>query len=258
MYQIDEEKRWFHKWWPENVPKNVRFEEKTLSEFLDDQIAKYASKNFIWFLDTWVTYKEFHNYVERFATALYNLGVKKGDVVALLMGNCIQYVIGYFAAVRIGAIATGVNPTYKPLEILHQLTLTNAKVLIAYDAFFDKKSKSRIKKNLPYIGDILDKSNIEIFIYTNLADLADGLGFKRTLGKLLGIIPKGKVNVPRAYSFMDLLKTEPAVPKVEIDVKTHPATYIMTGGTTGLPKAAVLTHFNCVSNAKQCMYWLGG
>ncbi|MFW9782103.1 MAG: AMP-binding protein [Candidatus Heimdallarchaeota archaeon] len=257
-YQVDENKLWFKKWWPVNVPKNVSFEEKTLSEFLDEQVQKYANDNFIWFLETWVTYKEFHDYVDRFATALHNLGVKKGDVVAILMGNCIQYAVAYYAAVRIGAIATGVNPTYKPLEILHQLTLTNAKVLLTYDAVFDETSKSRIKKNLPYIGDILDKSKVEIIIYTNLADLAKGLGFKRTLGKMLGMIPKGKVNIAGAHKFMDLLKTEPNVPKVDIDVKTHPATYIMTGGTTGLPKAAVLTHLNCVSNAKQCMYWLGG
>ncbi len=176
----------------------------------------------------------------------------------MLMGNCIQYVVGYYAITRIGAIPSGINPTYKPLEILHQLDVTQAKFLIAYDAFFDEKSKSRIKKNLPYIGEILGRSTVEKVIYTNLADLAHGLGFKRTLGKALGIIPKGKVNIPGAVSFVDLLKTEPNVPKVEIDVKTHPATYIMTGGTTGLPKAAVLSHFNVVSNAEQAKYWLGG
>jgi len=174
------------------------------------------------------------------------------------MGNCIQYIVAYFAAMKIGAIATGVNPTYKPLEILHQLTMTNAKVLIAYDAMYDENSKSRIKFNLPYIGNILEKTKIEIYISTNLADLAHGLGIKKTLGKLLGKIPKGKVDVPDAHEFMTLLDTEPNVPKVDIDVKTHPATYIMTGGTTGLPKAAVLTHFNVVSNALQCQAWFGG
>jgi len=174
------------------------------------------------------------------------------------MGNCIQYVVSYFAITRIGAIASGINPTYKPLEILHQLDVTNAKYLIAYDAFFDENSKSRIKKNLPYIGEILGKSTVEKVIYTNLADLAHGLGFKRKIGKKIGRIPTGKVDIPGAVNFMDLLETKPNVPEVKIDVKTHPVTYIMTGGTTGVPKAAVLSHFNAVSNAEQAKYWLGG
>jgi len=134
-------------------------------------------------LETWVTYRQFHDYVLSFATALHDLGVKKGEVVAMLMGNCIQYIVSYFAITRIGAIASGINPTYKPLEILHQLDITKAKYLIAYDAFFDEKSKSRIKKNLPYIGEILGKSSVEKVIYTNLADLAHGLGIKRALEK---------------------------------------------------------------------------
>jgi len=257
-YQVDENKRWFKKWWPENVPYNIKFEEKTLAQFLDETVEKYPNNNFLWFLETYVTYKQFQDYVLRFATALHKLGVKKGDVVAMLMGNCIQYAVGYYAITRLGAIPSGINPTYKPLEILHQLEVTKAEMLISYDAFLDEKSKSRIKKNLPYIGNILGKSSVKKIIYTNLADLAHGLGFKRVLGKLLGIIPKGKVKIPGALKFMDLLDTEIDVPKVDIDVKTHPATYIMTGGTTGLPKAAVLTHYNAVSNAIQCRTWLGG
>lgn len=246
-YQVDENRLWFKKWWPDNVPKNVKFEEITISEFLDEQVKKHANRNYIHFLETWVTYKEFQDYVLRFATALHNIGVKKGDVVAMHMGNCIQYCIGYYAANKIGAIPTGINPTYQPMEILHQFEITKPKVLIALDALYEQ-----------FIRPIIGKSSIEKVIATNIADLAHGLGFKRVLGKLLKKIPKGKVDFPGTLKFKDLIKTPPNPPKVDIDVKTHPATYIMTGGTTGLPKAAVLTHFNAVSNARQCMYWLGG
>ncbi len=246
-YQVDENKIWFKKWWPENVPKNYDFPEKTVNQFLDEQVEKHADRYIMWFLDTWMTYKEFQDHVKALATALSQLGIKKGDVVAMHLGNCFQYVIGYYAITRIGAIASGINPTYQPMEILHQFDIIKPKALIALDALYE-----------PYIKPIIDKSSVEIVIYTNIADLAHGLGFKRTLGKLLKKIPTGKVDFPGALKFMDLLKTPPNVPEVKIDVKTHPSTYIMTGGTTGLPKAAVLTHFNVVSNALQCALWLGG
>lgn len=246
-YQVNENKRWFQKWWPENVPKNVTFKEMTMNDMLDEQVEKYRSDNFIYFLETWMTYGEFHQHVLALATALANLGVKKGDVVAFHLPNCFQYIISYFATTRIGAISSGINPTYQPMEILHQLDIIKPKVLIVLDALYEH-----------YIMPIIAKSSLEKVIYTNVADLAHGLGIKRALGKLLKKIPKGKVDRPEAINFVDLLGTTPNVPKVDIDVKTHPVTYIMTGGTTGLPKAAVITHFNAVSNAKQCTYWLGG
>ena len=201
----------------------------TINKMLDEQVEKYKDDNFLYFLETWMTYGEFHHHILALATALANLGVKKGDVVAFHLPNCFQYVISYFATTRIGAIASGINPTYQPIEILHQLDIIKPKVLIVLDALYER-----------YIKPIIAKSSIEKVIYTNVADMAHGLGFKRALGKLLKKIPKGTVDRPGAINFLDLLEVSPDVPKVDIDVKTHPVTYIMTGGTTGLPKAVVL------------------
>ena len=247
IFQINENKVWFQKWWPENVPKNTIFEEKTLNEVLDEQVEKYKDKNLIWFLHTWVSYKQFQDYVKRFATALYELGIRKGDVVAMHLPNSIQYVVAYYAITRIGAIVSGINPTYKTMEILHQLDIIKPKILIALDSLYKDD-----------VRPIINKSSIEKVIYTNVADLAHGLGFKRVLGKIFKKIPTGKVEFPGAIKFTDLLLTEPNVPEVKIDVRKDPATYIMTGGTTGVPKAAVLTHFNVYTNAFQSKLWLGG
>lgn len=246
-WQVDEKKAWFHKWWPQGVPFNIEFPEISLGEFFERQRKKYANDNMMWFLETWMTYEESGKAIDSFGTALHNLGVKKGDVVAFLLPNCFQYVIAFYACAKIGAIPTGVNPTYKPLEVLHHLEITDARVLITLDSLYGELAKP-----------IINKTKIEFVIYTNVADLAFGLGFKKVLGKLIGKIPKGKVDFSPSYKFVDLLKTEPNLPSVSFDPTTHPATYIMTGGTTGVPKATVLTHLNLISNVKQCVTILGG
>ncbi len=246
-FYVDENKRWFKKWWPEGVPFNTKFEEITINDFLDEQVKKYSKKNFIWFLDTWITYQQFQDYVKSFATALADAGIEKGDVVAMHLPNCIQYLVGYYAITRIGAIASGINPTYQPIEVLHQLDIIKPKMLIVLDALYE-----------PYIKPIINDLDIELIVHTNLADLTGLMGVKKAIRKFVKKIPTGKVDYSGALKFKDLIKTKHNIPQVKIDVKNDPATYIMTGGTTGIPKAAILTHFNVISNAKQCKVWLGG
>lgn len=246
-WHVDEGKAWFHKWWPEGIPYNIEFDEISLGEFFEIQRKKYPNKSLMWFLESWMTYEEAGKLIDAFATALHSIGVKKGDVIAILLPNCFQYVISFYACAKIGAIATGINPTYKSMEVLNHLEITDAKALIVLDAFY---------KDL--VAPIIDKQRMEFIIYTNLADLATGLGFKKVLGKLLGKIPKGKITFEPSYKFMELIETEPNLPETKFDPKTHPVTYIMTGGTTGVPKAIVLTHFNLVSNVKQIVEIFGG
>ncbi|MBD3254589.1 MAG: AMP-binding protein [Candidatus Lokiarchaeota archaeon] len=247
-WYVNEDKAWFQKWWPEEVPKNVEFEEITAGDFFERQKAKYLDDDMMWFLETWMTYKEAGERIDAFATALHNLGLKHGDCVALLLPNSFQYVISYYACLKLGVIVTGINPTYKPLEVLHHIELTKAKTLITLDALWE-----------PLVKPIIEKTELEKVIYTNIADLASGIpGVLKFIGKLIGKIPKGKVDFSPSYKFTNLLETKPNLPKVNINPIEDTATYIMTGGTTGVPKATILTHFNIVSNAVQCVNWLGG
>ena len=248
QWKVNEEKAWFKKWWPEEVPKNMKFEEISLGDFYETQRARHKNRNVMWFLETWMTYEEAGQYIDRLATALYDLGFRKGDCIAFLLPNSFQYVISYYACAKIGAISTGINPTYKPLEVLHHINTVNAKGIIVLDALYEDLLKP-----------IISKTNVEIIISTNVADLAAGISnILKFIGKLVGKIPKGKVDFNPNYKFMDLLEKESNLPDVEINPTKDVATYIMTGGTTGVPKAAVLTHFNMVSNARQCVAWLGG
>ena len=243
---VDESSPWFTKeaGWPDEVPKNIDFPKITLGQMLRAATEKWPSHKAIWFMDTYVTFKELDQYVDNFAASLGNLGIKKGDVVAILLPNSIQYVVTFYAIARIGAIATGCNPMYKPAEILHQLKLTNAKAIVALDALYES-----------IVGPIYEKSPLDIVISTNILDMASGIsGIKKFLGRVLKKVPTGPVP-GSAKQFKSMLKTASSLPKVDIDADDT-ATYIMTGGTTGVPKAAILSHFNCVSNAIQSRHWL--
>ena len=245
FFHVDESRPWFSKeaGWPDEVPKNYEFEKVTLGGMLDRAAGEWPDYKAIWFLDTYMTFVELNDKVDRLATALHNLGLRKGDVLALLLPNSFQYVISYYACAKLGLIVTGVNPTYKPGEVKHQLKLTGTKAIVVLDVLFEAT-----------LAPIIKETDIEHVIVTNVTDLKDLSGFKRWLGKRLGKIPHA-VPPAGALNYMDLLKTESALPKVEIDADEI-ATYIMTGGTTGVPKAAVLSHFNCVSNAVQSRLWL--
>lgn len=245
-FYVSEDKLWFKEssGWPKEVPKNIEFPKITLGEFLDNTYKAYPDNKAIWFLDTFMSYKELKSYVDALATALHQLGVKKGDTVGILLPNSFQYVIAYYAATSLGAIATGINPTYKSAEVLHQLTTTNVTTLIFMDAFFKET-----------IEPILSKTSVKNLIATNIVDLVNISELKKIIGKFLKKIPSGPYS-NKAYKFTDLLKTKPNLPKVDINPLEDTATYIMTGGTTGLPKAAILTHFNVISNAIQSKTWI--
>ena len=242
-YKVDEGRPFYGKFWPKGVPHQLDYDYSlTVGGMLDKATEKWPNDPAIWFLKTWITYSEFKDMVDRMATYLHSIGVKKGDVVAVHLANCIQYVVSYFAITKIGAVITGINPTYKPLEILHQCKLTGAKIIIVLDALY-----------FHYVAKFKDEWDFDKIIYTNLVDLASGMSpVIKFIGKLLKKIPKAKVEHPNAISFIECLKTAPNVPKVDIDPAVDAATLIMTGGTTGVPKAAELTHQNVVSNAYQC------
>ena len=210
-FNVDENKRWFKKWWPKGVPFNTKFEEKTINELLDEQVDKYQDEKFIWFLDAWITYKQFQGYVKSFATALANLGIKKGDVIAIYLPNCPQYIVAYYAITRIGAIASGINPTYQPVEVLHQSDITKPKMLIVLDALYESSIKP-----------IIQEIKIETVVYTNITDLVEIKGIKKAIGKFVKKIPTGKVDFPGALKYKELLKTRPEVPEVTFDIKKHP------------------------------------
>jgi long-chain acyl-CoA synthetase len=234
--------RVWYKYWPSQVPKCLDYPDCTLAEFLKQSAEKHGSKPAIFFLDAQVTYSELWDMVQRLATALADLGLKKGDVCALMLPNSIQFVISYYACQLAGVTVTAINPTYKALEIQHQLKDSGAKALIILDAVFEEAREG------------VKGTQVKTVIGTNVVDLCGFSAVKVFLGKFLKKIPVGQMPA-NALKLTDLLKTKPNPPKVKVDPEDI-AVLQYTGGTTGLPKGAMLTHRNVVANAVMCDAWL--
>jgi len=259
-FLIDENKVWFTGgYWPEGVPKQVKDIEgvevmstwKSFLKAVDDfGIMDYDICLFVYgsYIER-VKLRTLFDYAKRFGTFLYNkLGIRKGDVVAIDLPNSINFVVAYMGCQYIGAIAQGINPTYRPMELLHSLKMTNASVFVMMDMLYIAGPK-----------DILPETNVKYLIPTNFVDFftAD----KQTIEQLA--VPNAKDKIPdetenyKTFWMKNIVEeTEPEEIQVEIDPWTDPAVYLMTGGTTGLPKVAMLSHANLVINLQMVKPWV--
>ncbi|MHA1782719.1 MAG: AMP-binding protein, partial [Promethearchaeota archaeon] len=108
----------WYDYWPEGVPKHIKYREITLGEMLRETAEKFPDSQAIYFEGFRMTYEEFNHSVDKLATSLSKIGVKKGDVIAIDLPNCPQFVIAFYAIVRIGAIANPIIPLHKFVEIV--------------------------------------------------------------------------------------------------------------------------------------------
>jgi long-chain acyl-CoA synthetase len=242
------EKPWL-KFYPEGVSSEVKVTEQSIPEVFDEVTEKYKNNTALIFYGKKISYHLLRELVDRFATALADLGVAKGDTVALFLLNCPQYVIAYFAALKVGAKVTPISPVYTSKEVKHQLEDSGAETIICQDIMYDNVEKTGI-----------DLKNV---ILTNIAE------YLPALKKLLGKSALGKVyremHVPTPtfmeeaglLQFQDLIKKHhPQPPQIEIEPKKDIAILPYTGGTTGLPKAAILTHYNMSALREQAIaFW---
>jgi long-chain acyl-CoA synthetase len=209
-------------------------------KFRPDVVAFY-------FLGIKFNYQKLDRLSMRFASYLRKQGCNPGDVVGINLPNLPQYLIALAGALRAGCVVTGVSPLLTPKEMAYQLNDSGAKVLLTLDAIYENRVQ-KIKDDIP---------GVTCIITTNIADYLPPA--KAILGKLLKKIPSGKVEPIKGkevISFKDCLSgTLPDIhrPSVKLD-DTCLIQY--TGGTTGTPKGAVLTHRNMVSNLTQGRQWL--
>lgn len=237
------------KFYPEDVPERAEIPDVSVPELFDQTAGKYAKKNALIFYGRKITYEKLKELVDRFAAAMADLGVKRGDTVSLYLLNCPQYVIAYFAILKLGAKVTPISPVYTSKEVKHQLEDSEAKTIICEDILYDNVEKAGV--------------NLDTVILTSIGDYLPAL--KRAFGKSAlakayqGMeIPSSQRRLEKGlHLFEDLIKKyPPRPPQINIDPVEDIAALPYTGGTTGLPKAAILTHFNMVSlQAQVTAFW---
>ena len=239
------EKPWY-KFWPEGVPKHIEYPEIPLFDFLRKTAESHPNYTAVVYFGKEITYKQLDVASDRFATALNDMGVKKGDKVALFLPNIPQFIISYYGAIKIGAIETAISPLYKEREVGHQLADSEAETIVVLDLLY------------PIVAKVLDKTKVKRVIVTSLKEyMPTATAF---IGSLMGKIPSLKVErKPNVYFYNELLsKYDANPPKVEINPKEDLVALQYTGGTSGISKGAMLTHMNLVSNAVMCTEWLQG
>ena len=212
-------------------------DEEIITSF--ERVAQqYPDKPAIIYLGETFSYRRLKELIDRFATALYELGIRDDDKVMLYIANCPQWVIAYFAIQKIGGVVVPTAPIYTPYEISFQLNHSGAETVICHDT------------NFGYVSGVISKTGLKRVIVTNLVDLLPW--WKRAGGRLFDRIPHGAVTMSEGiYYFRDLLyKYPPKPPKVQINPREHLAYILYTGGTTGVPKGVPGTHSGMVSYIK--------
>jgi long-chain acyl-CoA synthetase len=249
----DEIKRYWDANWPKEVPKHVDYDNISLGEMLRKSARDYPDSQAIYFEGWRCTYKELDAMADQFATALSKMGIKKGDVVLINLPNLPQFVICFFGIVRIGAIANPIIPLNRFTEIVHQVNDSKGKMMIILDVLYEEHLHGKELNKMPTLTNV---------ILTEVAEYLPKV--KAVLGKALKKVPMmkewpiGKIGNIFFHKFQDVMKMglPIAVPDVKINPKTEVSTLIYTGGTTGLPKGCMMSHYNFVVNAQQGNVWM--
>lgn len=234
--------------WIDNYPAeldwNAEIPAIPVYEMLDNTAGKYGNHPAFDFLGTKYSWHEIHNYTCRFAKGLQDIGISKGAKVGIFLPNCPLFLIAYYALMRIGATAVNYNPLYAERELAHMIedSETDAVITLDLELLYGKMAKMLHDTRL-------DK--LVVASFTDMLPFPKNVLFKLVKGKELADVPDTK----RIHRYEALIDNDGKYNTVEIDPKNDIALYQYTGGTTGAPKGAMLTHANIVANAEQAAMW---
>ncbi len=235
----------WHDYYDEGIPTSLTYPAVPLFHFLEDSAKKYPDKPCTIFKGAEISYKEMSKITDQLAAALVDLGVKKGDRVGILIPNTPQFVMAYFAVLKAGGVVVATNPQYTEREIKHQANDSGMKLMILMSNYYEL-----VKRVQP-------DTAISQIIVTNIKETLPPL-----LGLLFGLLKekKGGFKVTLRDNDLwlpDLQDRYSGHDRPPVDVgPDDTAIFQYSGGTTGIPKAAIGLHRNLVANTVQMLYWL--
>ena len=241
----ENEKIWLRHYPPE-VPATLDYPEVPLTQFLLDAAKDYPERDAFDFMGKSMTFRELLDEVYRFAAALKELGVQKGECVGIMLPNTPQGIIAYYAVLMIGGIVVQINPLYMKKELKHQLADSGATTIVCLDLVW------------PRVQEVKPETKLKRVIVTRLSDYLPVP--KNWLFQLKSKLAGESVSVNYGgdtYSFVSLLKKSSPEPMEPVFESADDIALLQyTGGTTGLAKGAMLTHRNLVANCCQAEAWL--
>ena len=228
----------------DDAPGSLQYPRMAIDEMLRNASHNYPKNPALIFGGNRISYQELDNLVDKFTSALFKLGIRKGDRVALFLPNCPQMVIAFYSIFRLGAIAVPANPMYQEREIAYQIDNSGAETLIALDLLY------------PKVSALKDQINLKHIVITSIKDYLPPL--KKMLYPLFQV--RGNQKIKRGggkeiYEFKDLITGSTADPPPSNILPEDTAILQYSGGTTGVSKGAELTHSNIVSNTLQAYGW---
>lgn len=233
--------------YPPGIDWSARMEAAPVSALLDRTVQQYGDKPGFDFMGKVTSWKDIGDQVNRMAKGLQGLGVKKGTRVGLFLPNCTYFLIAYYAVLKAGGTAVNFNPLYAPKELTHQIKDSQTEIMVTLDLkiLYDKLFEIREGAGL---GRIL------------VCSFADILPFPKSI--LFPVLKRKDVahigNEDFVTWLSDIDVNDGQVAPVTIDPENDIAVLQYTGGTTGVPKGAMLTHANVTANTNQCAAWFLG
>ncbi len=225
------------------VPHTLVYPDVPIPAFLDETAARFATHPATTFFGATMSYRTLQMMADRFAASLHRLGLRAGDRVSLHLPNSPQYLIAYYGTLKAGGIVVPCNPLYVEREIAEQLIDSGAEIAVTLDLFY------------PRLVAVRQQTKVREVIVTGIQDYFPPL--LRLLYPIKARREGHHVRIPKAsdvHRFIEQLAIPATTPTVRADPASL-AVLLYTGGTTGTPKGAMLTHRNLVCNALQARSW---